>query len=48
MHQQAEEELGLDHFEGRSWTGLQHHVVLTMIAFAFLLHVGLTENRSPA
>lgn len=23
-HQQLKEELGLDHFEGRSWTGLQH------------------------
>jgi SRSO17 transposase len=48
MHQQAKEELGLDHFEGRSWTGLHHHVVLTMIAFAFLLHIRLTENKSPA
>jgi SRSO17 transposase len=24
-HQQMKEELGLDHFEGRSWTGLHHH-----------------------
>jgi len=35
-HQQLKEEVGLDHFEGRSWTGLQHHVLLTMLAFAFL------------
>jgi SRSO17 transposase len=48
MHQQAKEELGLDHFEGRSWFGLHHHAVLTMIAFAFLLHVRLTENKSAA
>jgi SRSO17 transposase len=45
MHQQAKEELGLDHFEGRSWFGLHHHAVLTTIAFAFLLHVRLTENK---
>src|SRR5919199_4368479 len=24
-HQQMKEELGLDHFEGRSWAGLHHH-----------------------
>src|SRR5580692_12519647 len=42
MHQQAKEELGLDHFEGRSWFGLHHHTVLTMIAFGFLLHVRLS------
>jgi SRSO17 transposase len=48
MHQQVKEELGLDHFEGRSWLGLHHHAVLTMIAFAFLLHLRLTENKSTA
>jgi SRSO17 transposase len=37
-HQQLKEELGLDHFEGRSWTGLEHHTVLTMMAYAFLQH----------
>jgi len=47
-HQQMKEELGLDHFEGRSWLGLHHHAVLTMIAFAFLQHVRLTENKSAA
>jgi SRSO17 transposase len=35
-HQQLKEELGLDHFEGRSWTGLRRHALLTMIAYAFL------------
>lgn len=37
-HQQLKEELGLDHFEGRSWTGLHRHALLAMIAFAFLQH----------
>jgi SRSO17 transposase len=35
-HQQLKEELGLDHFEGRSWTGLHRHALMTMIAYAFL------------
>jgi SRSO17 transposase len=48
MHQQAKEELGLDHFEGRSWLGLHHHALLTMIAFAFLLELRLSENKSAA
>jgi len=25
-YQQLKEELGLDHYEGRSWTGWHHHV----------------------
>ncbi|GGY10709.1 hypothetical protein GCM10010358_74030 [Streptomyces minutiscleroticus] len=32
--------LGLDHFEGRSWTGFHHHVTLVTAAHAFL-----TEQR---
>lgn len=35
-HQQLKDELGLDHYEGRSWLGLHHHALLTLIAFAYL------------
>ena len=42
-HQQLKEELGLDHFEGRSWTGLHRHALMTMLAFAFLQHRRLAE-----
>ena len=35
-HQQLKEELGLDHFEGRSWAGLHRHALMTMMAYAFL------------
>lgn len=47
-HQQLKEELGLDHFEGRSWRGLHHHALLTMISFAFLQQERLRENKSAA
>jgi SRSO17 transposase len=47
-HQQMKEELGLDHFEGRSWGGLHHHAVLTMIAFAFLQHQRVRQNKASA
>ena len=30
------EELGLDHFEGRSWRGFHHHATLVLLAFGFL------------
>jgi SRSO17 transposase len=43
-HQQLKEELGLDHFEGRSWHGIHHHALLTMIAFAFLQHLRVRTN----
>ncbi len=48
VHQQLKEELGLDHFEGRSWLGLHHHALLTMIAFAFLQHRRLAAARTRA
>jgi SRSO17 transposase len=35
-YQQLKEELGLDHYEGRSWQGWHHHVTLVMMAHAFL------------
>jgi SRSO17 transposase len=44
-HQQLKEELGLDHFEGRSWQGLHRHVLMTMIAYAFLQHRRLTQVK---
>jgi SRSO17 transposase len=50
MHQQLKDELGLDHFEGRSWRGLHHHALLCLLAFAFLQHLRLggKKRRHPA
>jgi SRSO17 transposase len=44
-HQQMKEELGLDHFEGRSWEGLHRHALMTMIAYAFLQHQRLQQAK---
>jgi SRSO17 transposase len=44
-HQQLKGELGLGHFEGRSWTGLHRHALMTCIAFAWLQHLRLAANR---
>ncbi len=41
-HQQLKEELGLDHFEGRSWTSLHRHALMSMMAYAFLQSRRLT------
>jgi SRSO17 transposase len=38
-YRELKDELGLDHFEGRSWRGWHHHVVLVLLAYAFLQEV---------
>lgn len=35
-YQEMKDELGLDHFEGRSWVGFHHHAALCFAAFAFI------------
>lgn len=54
-HQQLKGELGRGHFEGRSWTGLHRHALMTCIAYAFLQHLRLAgqprtgrEKNQPA
>jgi SRSO17 transposase len=36
-YEEMKGELGLDHFEGRSWQGWHHHVTLVTLAYAFLM-----------
>ena len=35
-YEQLKGELGLDHFEGRSWPGFHHHAAMTFLAYGFL------------
>jgi SRSO17 transposase len=35
-YEQLKDELGLDHFEGRSWAGFHHHAAMTFLAYGFL------------
>jgi SRSO17 transposase len=46
-YQQMKEELGLAHFEGRSWRGFHHHVCLVMMAYGFLALEQLRAKRDP-
>lgn len=36
-YQELKDELGLDHYEGRSWRGFHHHAALTIATYAFLM-----------
>jgi SRSO17 transposase len=38
LYEQLKEELGLDHFESRSWTVPHRHALMTCLAFAYLQH----------
>ena len=35
-YEQLKDQLGLDHFEGRSWNGFHHHATMTFLAYGFL------------
>ena len=45
-YEEMKGELGLDHFEGRSWQGWHHHVTLVTLAYAFLMleRIGNKKN----
>jgi SRSO17 transposase len=45
QYAELKDELGLDHFEGRSYHGWHRHVVLTAIAYAFLQGERLQHRR---
>jgi SRSO17 transposase len=44
QYRELKDELGIDHFEGRSYRGWTHHTVLTAVAFTFLQ---LERRRAP-
>jgi len=36
-YQELKDEIGLDHYEGRNWSGFHHHAALCIAAYAFLV-----------
>ncbi|HSW35020.1 MAG TPA: hypothetical protein VLH18_00265, partial [Candidatus Limnocylindrales bacterium] len=44
-YQQLKEEMGIDHHEGRSWTGWHRHVLLVFLAYGYLTHLRLLEKK---
>jgi SRSO17 transposase len=44
--QRAKDDLGFDHFEGRSWTGFHHHLVLSALAYLFILTVHARAKKN--
>ena len=47
QYAELKDELGLDHFEGRSFPGWHRHVVLTAIAYAFIQRERQRRGRHP-
>lgn len=48
QYMELKTELGLDHFEGRSYPGWNRHVVLTAVAYAFLQRERIRPDADPA
>jgi len=46
QYQELKSELGLDHFEGRTWPGWHHHVVLTAVAHAYIQRERMRRGTS--
>ena len=44
--QRSKDDLGLDHFEGRSWRGFHHHLALSAVAYLFILVVHLRAKKN--
>lgn len=44
--QRSKDDLGLDHYEGRSWRGFHHHLVLSAIAYLFVMTVHLRFKKN--
>ena len=45
-YRELKDELGLDHFEGRSWPGWHHHITLASMAYAFLVFETLRGKKN--
>ena len=47
FYEDAKQECGFDHFQGRSWQGLHRHLALVMLAYSFLMLHRLTFPLPP-
>jgi SRSO17 transposase len=45
-YEEMKGEVGLDHFEGRSWQGWHHHVTLVTLAYAFLTLEKMSDKKN--
>jgi SRSO17 transposase len=46
-YQDLKTELGLDHFEGRTYPGWQHHMVISAVAYAFVQRERMRPRAGP-
>lgn len=44
--QRAKDDLGLDHYEGRSWRGFHHHLAMAVVAYLFVAAVYLRAKKN--
>jgi SRSO17 transposase len=44
--QRVKDDLGFDHYEGRSWRGFHHHLALSALAYLFVLVVYLRVKKN--
>jgi SRSO17 transposase len=44
--QRDKTDLGLDHYEGRSWLGFHHHLVLAAVAYLFVMVIYLRSKKN--
>jgi SRSO17 transposase len=44
--QRSKDDLGLDHYEGRSWRGFHHHLALSAVAYLFMLVIYLRAKKN--
>ncbi len=47
FYEDAKQECGFDHYQGRSWDGLHRHLALVMLAYSFLMVQRLTLPLPP-
>jgi SRSO17 transposase len=44
--QRGKDDLGLDHYEGRSWRGFHHHLVMAAVAYLFVVQDYLRAKKN--